>query len=100
MCCLSECPFCSMVSDHVFMRSGSLGIQSGVNTDFFLFQTMPLTIYTGGAKGGNACRTIMSPLWSFVCGHHPTMSPSSQVPRTLDPARLGRGHPHCQPGGF
>ena len=41
----------------------------------------------------------MSPVWSFVCGPHPTLSPSSQVPRALDAAtpivtqaafRLGR----------
>ena len=73
MCCLSECPFCSTVSDHVFTRSGSLGVQLGVHTDFFLFQTMPLTIYTGGAKGvdmhveqlchlyGHSCVVIIPP---------------------------------------
>ena len=41
----------------------------------------------------------MSPVWSFVCGPHPTLSPSSQVPCALDAAtpivtqaafRLGR----------
>ena len=52
---------------------------------------MPLTIYTGGGgeggyqRRGNACGAIMSPVWSFVCGPHPTLSPSSQVPRALDP---------------
>ena len=42
----------------------------------------------------------MSPVWSFVCGPHPTLSPSSQVPLTLDLARLGLCHTHCHPGGF
>ena len=42
----------------------------------------------------------MSLVWSFVCGPHPTLSPSSQVPHTLDSARLGRCHTHRHPGGF
>ena len=46
-------------------------------------------------RRGYACGTFMSPVWSFVCGVHPTLSPSSQVPRALDPA-----HTHRHPGGF
>ena len=42
----------------------------------------------------------MSSVWSFVCGPHPTLSPSSQVPRALDAARFGHSHTHRHPGGF
>ena len=40
----------------------------------------------------------MSQVWSFVCGIHPTLSPSSQVLRALDPALLGRRHAYCHSG--
>ena len=50
---------------------------------------MPLTIYTGGAKGVDTHVERVCHLYeSFVCGPHPTLSPSSQVPHALDSARL------------
>ena len=48
-------------------------------------------------RRGYACGTFMSPVWSFVCGPHPTLPPSSQVPHALDSARLGRCHTHRHP---
>ena len=62
---------------------------------------MPLTIYTGGAKGVDTHverGTIMSDVWACVCGPHPTLSPSSQVPRALDAIGVGRRYPHRYPG--
>ena len=43
---------------------------------------MPLTIYTGGAKGVDTHVERLSPVWSFVCGHHPTPRAKSLAPLT------------------
>ena len=34
-----------------------------------------------------------------MCGIHPALSPSSQVPPAPDVAGLGRRHAYCHPGG-
>ena len=40
-------------------------------------------------RSGHARGTIMSFVWSFVCGGHPTLPPSIQVPHALDSVPLG-----------
>ena len=92
-------PCCMPMMNHIPCELGILYLT--INTVFnFFSQIMPLTIYTGGCqRGGHAYRTIMSPVWSFVCGPHPTLQPSSQVPCALDPVRFGRSHTHRHPGG-
>ena len=66
-----------------------------LNTVFDIFFTDYAADYLHGRrqKRGYACGTFMSPVRSFVCGHHPTLSPSSQVPRTLKQPDLDAATP-------
>ena len=42
----------------------------------------------------------MSPVWSFVCDPHPTLSPSSQVPRALTQSDLDAATPTVTQAAF
>ena len=66
-----------------------------INADFFSFFPDNAADYLHGRRQrrGHACGTFMSPVCSFVCGPHPTLSPSSQVPRTLNQPDLDAATP-------
>ena len=65
---------------------------------FLISQTMPLTIYTGGAKGVDTNVEHLSQVWSSLRSVIFTLSPLNQVPRGLVQARIGRGHAHRYSG--
>ena len=105
----------SKVSDHGAPRSGSLVLYADDDelhtmwawtplshpkhcVSFFFTEYAPDYLHGRCQRRGHACGTIMSVVWSFVCGPPPTLSPSSQVPHALDAARVGCSHPHRHPG--
>ena len=69
-----------------------------INSDFFNFKDDAADhLHERCQRRGYECGTFMSQVWSSLRGIHPTMSPSSQVPRALDPARLGPRHAYRHP---
>ena len=77
-------------------------LRTNINSDFFFHFTDNAADYLHGWRQRRryGCGTCMSQVWSFVCGNHPTLSPSSQVPRALDPARVGRCHAYVIRAAF
>ena len=70
-----------------------------INTVFNCFFTDHAHLHRRCQRRGHACGAIMSLVWSYVCGLYPTLSPSIQVPRALDPVRVGCRHLDGHPGG-
>ena len=62
----------------------------------FFSQSMPLTIYTGGAKGVDTHVERLCQTYGHACVV--LIPPSSQVSRALDAIGVGRCHPHRDPG--
>ena len=87
-------PWCMLMMNRTLCGLGIPCPRTNINSDFFPFsQTMPLTIYTGGAKGVDTDAEHLCHKYGHWCVvFHLTLSPSSQVPRALVPARVGRRH--------